>query len=238
MEQISRPETSDLVRKYLVDFSYLYPGIEDWYERIRPEFATGARSLIAIKLNGAVRGVAITRNGERAKLCHISISESERFQGLGQLLLHAASRELIAHGSHSVHVTTGEEVAGKHAEFFLRHGFKLTDEHKNRYRHGHSELVWNASPRVLLQSSRPANAFPLAVERASASGTFDHAENLRSSNNLHIRPVACANILWRPFSTVCERQSHTRASSGARASRRHFYLKQADRGSINWRVKF
>jgi len=223
---------SEQVRKYLVDFSHLYPGIEDWYERIRPEFSTGARSLVALKLNGAICGIAITRNGERAKLCHISISQSVRFHGLGQLLLHAASRELVAHGSHSVHVTTGEEVAGVHAEFFSRHGFKLTEEHKNRYRHGHSELVWKASPRALLESSRHVafNALNQSLESSSELRTFVTSASLGSTKGVRVQCFASSNVIWHPLSKSHEHHGHARDISAGRGRRL--------RDTLSWRAKF
>lgn len=172
----------DPVREYLQGFSHLYPGIGDWYARIRPEFGTGSRSLITLVDNGRIQGVAITRNGLRAKLCHISITETERAHGLGRLLLHAAAEELVAQGARRVHVTTGEEVAELHAQFFQRYGFSVVDEQRNRYRTGRSELVWIASAQKLLQSTSFGPIVAQSCEEIAAANMGALFEKARFGN--------------------------------------------------------
>lgn len=175
----------DPVAEYLQGFSHLYPKIGDWYSRIRPEFGTGARSLIALVANGRIEGVAITRNGLRAKLCHISIAETERARGLGRLLLHTAAEELVAQGARRVHVTTGEEVAELHTHFFQRYGFTVVDEQRNRYRSGRSELVWIAGAQKLLQSTSLGPTVARSHEEIGSADLTALCEKTRFGNGFH-----------------------------------------------------
>jgi len=89
-----------------------------------------------------VQGLAITKNGSHAKLCHISVLPTARGRGLGGTLMWLAIADMTRRGATEIHVTTGEEVFGNHAKYFSGFGFSLVDWHLNRYRKGNSELVW------------------------------------------------------------------------------------------------
>jgi hypothetical protein len=103
---------------------------------------TGRRTLFLFRKGLEVQGLAITKNSSQAKLCHISVLPSARGRGLGQALMLLALTEMARLGAKDIHVTTGEEVFGQHADYFTSFGFTLTDWHVNRYRKGSSELIW------------------------------------------------------------------------------------------------
>lgn len=141
---------------YLRRFSVYYPGIDGWYSKVLRE--PRLRSIWALTVGGVVAGVAITKHQSHAKLCHVSLDESARAQGLGLVLMRRAIGELLDRGARRVHVTTGEEIGGQFGDFFARCGFSLTGFDKSRYRRGADELVWsghrNTFERILLNDDR------------------------------------------------------------------------------------
>ncbi|MDJ0764581.1 MAG: GNAT family N-acetyltransferase [Myxococcota bacterium] len=90
-------------------------------------------------------GLAITKNGPRAKLCHISVSPSARNRGLGGTLMQHALRNMAINGATEIRVTTSEEVYRKHAFFFGAAGFRAVDWQVSRYRRDVSEVLWQRS---------------------------------------------------------------------------------------------
>jgi hypothetical protein len=145
------------VSRYLLGFSALYPSIAEWCAKIRPEIASGRRSLLAfVSSGGDIGGLAITKNGEYSKLCHISISKHARAGRLGSSLMHAAATEMLSVGARRIHVTTSEEVAIDYGDFFERFGFRFHSCRKGRYRTNVDELEWVVSREML--SSRISSA--------------------------------------------------------------------------------
>jgi len=142
---------NDLVADYLDMFSDLYPGIQGWYHRISKEAPLGRRTIIALVRRGRIEGLAITKNSAKAKLCHISIAKDLRERGAGMRLMRAAIYEMIEKGARRVHVTTGDDVVAEHGRFFARCGFEIASLNRNRYRRGHDEFVWSASPATLIR---------------------------------------------------------------------------------------
>lgn len=130
------------VARYLTDFQRYYPGILEWHSRLKNDLESGNRKMF-VSWNGSdVKGLAITKNGHQAKLCHISVSSDARTRGLGSTLMQTALSDMVRCGAREIRVTTGEEVFGNHGPFFLAAGFEVIDWQVNRYRRGVSELVW------------------------------------------------------------------------------------------------
>jgi len=130
------------IKVYLSNFSGYYPGILEWYSGLKDELLSGQRSVFVSLRGSEIQGLAITKNGLNAKLCHISVSSAARDRGIGGTLMRLALEDMKRKGAREIHVTTGEEILRKHGDFFRFSGFSLIDWHLNRYRRGISELIW------------------------------------------------------------------------------------------------
>jgi len=130
------------VAAYLANFRIFYPGISEWYFRLVEGFASGRRRMFVSWDGPSVDGLAITKNGHRAKLCHISVSPAARDCGLGSTLAHSALCDMVRHGAREIRVTTSEEVFRGHKLFFRAIGFRPIDHQVNRYRRNVSEILW------------------------------------------------------------------------------------------------
>ncbi|MBI4470503.1 MAG: GNAT family N-acetyltransferase [Acidobacteria bacterium] len=148
-----------LIRQYLRSFRRYYPGILEWYSGLTQEFSTGRRSLLVSWKGPEIQGLAITKNGERAKLCHISVSPSARDRGLGLTLMQSAIQEMVCSGAREIRVTTGEEIFCEHSSFFFGVGFRPIDWQVHRYRRGSSEILWKLDIRKDLFGSHDNSIF-------------------------------------------------------------------------------
>ena len=137
------------VHAYLQPFSRYYPGIEGWFGKVRAEAVGGRRRVFALRIDGQLSGLAITKRGQKAKLCHFSLSPSARGLGLGRQLMALALRDLVAWGTRSIYVTTSDEVAEPYGGFFSRCGFDLSAYIRDCYRRGSDELIFTATAESL-----------------------------------------------------------------------------------------
>jgi len=133
--------SSPIVR-YLANFRRYYPGILEWFSGLEDGLANGRRRMFVSWSGPSVHGLAITKSGHRAKLCHISVSEAARDRGLGSTLAYLALCDMAHHGAREIRVTTSEEVFHSHGPFFRALGFNVIDSQVNRYRRHVSELLW------------------------------------------------------------------------------------------------
>lgn len=156
------------VTEYLRGFAQYYPGILDWSEKVRAGVPSRQRTVFAYVRDQQVMGLAITKNAELAKLCHISVSPAVREDGIGASLMCAAILELLAAGARRAHVTTSEEVAVEYGAFFASFGFSGHSAQKSRYRRGVDELEWVAS-REVLYSALLSRCWSKVSERPSPS---------------------------------------------------------------------
>lgn len=130
------------VGKYLSQFEEYYPDILAWFSVVKKELREGKRQIFAVVFDSEIQGLAITKNGQRAKLCHISVCKSARDFGLGYSLMEYALQDMIHNGAEEIRVTTGEKVLKEHRSFFSAAGFHPVDWQLNRYRRGFSEILW------------------------------------------------------------------------------------------------
>lgn len=137
------------VHAYLQPFSRYYPGIESWFGKVRAETVGGRRRVFALSIDGQLSGLAITKTGHKAKLCHFSLSPSARGLGLGRQLMTLAMRDLVAWGARAIYVTTSDEVAEPYGGFFSRCGFDLSAYIRDCYRRGSDELIFTATAESL-----------------------------------------------------------------------------------------
>ncbi len=134
--------TNSSIIRYLTHFRHYYPEILDWYSRVEAGIASGHRSVFVLWNGSDVEGLAVTKNGYKAKLCHISVSPKVRKRGVGQSMMRLAVHDMADRGAREIRVTTDEQVFRDHGSFFLVGGFEVIDWQVNRYRRGTSELLW------------------------------------------------------------------------------------------------
>ena len=172
-------KTWTAVAEYLRGFEAYYPSISEWCLKVRDEVPSGRRSIFAfVSTDGFISGLAVTKNAERAKLCHISVSDELRTDGLGASLMRAAVFEMLTLGARRIHVTTGEEVALSYGEFFERFGFNRHSVCTGRYRRGIDELEWVALSEVIMS-------------RLAGAGRGGHLDNTRQAHTL-------VRLAWEP----------------------------------------
>jgi GNAT superfamily N-acetyltransferase len=138
---------------YLNEFRFYYPDILEWYSRLQSDLLTGRRNLFAICRRSTIEGLAITKNGAKAKLCHISVVPSARNRGIGGSLIRLALANMKSRGAKEIHVTTDEKIFRQFGEFFRSAGFSIVDWQVNRYRSGSSELLWTMPVTASCKSS-------------------------------------------------------------------------------------
>lgn len=133
------------IQTYLWPFGVYYPGIDAWFERVWLEAQTDRRRVWVVTSGGEVSGLAITKTGAQAKLCHISLSPSLRKLGVGFVLVRTAVEDLLKKGAITVHLTASDDITEEHGAFFDRCGFQIAGWARNRYRLGSDEFVWTAN---------------------------------------------------------------------------------------------
>ena len=162
---------------YLNEFRFYYPGILEWYSRLESDLLTGRRNLFAICRRSTIEGLAITKNGAKAKLCHISVDPNARNRGIGGSLIRLALANMKSRGAKEIHVTTDEKIFRQYGEFFRSAGFSIVDWQVNRYRSGSSELIWTMPVTVSCKSSlsNEENSLGWSPKRLKTPNTFHQA---------------------------------------------------------------
>jgi len=135
-----------------MEFRRYYPGILEWYSGLRDALLSGQKRMFVSRSGHEIQGLAITKNGYNAKLCHISVLPTARNRGLGNTLMHQALSYMIRNGARSIVVTTGEEVFYAHKPFFHAAGFRAIDWQLHRYRQGVSEIIWKLDVEVKISA--------------------------------------------------------------------------------------
>lgn len=172
---------SGALSSYLEGFRRFYPDIHEWFDRISGEFLTGNRRCLVACSKGVISGLAITRLGEHAKLCHVSVLPTSRDRGIGVTLMSAALSDILNSAPKDVCVTTSEEVYRNHGAFFASSGFAVVDWHPNRYRPGVSEIIWSGAPRALRAARTRGSATSTLVTLCSfGSGTSINVDGPRA----------------------------------------------------------
>ena len=183
------------IAQYLMRFRRYYPGILEWYSGLRDALLSGQRSMFVSKRGHEIQGLAITRNGCNAKLCHISVLPTERNRGLGNALIHQALSDMVRKGARSIVVTSGEEVFYAHKPFFLAAGFRVIDWQLHRYRRGVSEIIWRLE--------------------IGTESECQHAEPLHSKQE----PSYCGFAEWQFVCSDCQGISDERVLASVTQSR-------------------
>lgn len=135
----------EALTEYLLGFRNLYPEIDTWLSKLYTELPSGRRTIWVVSNHGCIDGLAIVKNGRRAKLCHFSIAEAARDKGIARELLRAAFDAAVVAGAYTLHVTTSEETAEVYGDFFQGCGFVQESWSLGRYRPGVDEIRWSAT---------------------------------------------------------------------------------------------
>lgn len=150
MMALTHAETVRQILEYLLAYGVYYPGIDEWFDKVILEASSERRRIWVVIAGDELSGLAITKTGKRAKLCHISLSPSLRRIGVGSQLMRMVVEDLLKSGAQTVHLTAGDEIADEYGRFFGRCGFRVTARASNRYRRGRDELVWKATRESLV----------------------------------------------------------------------------------------
>lgn len=164
------------IAQYLANFQRFYPGIMDWYSGVKCDFALGRRKMFMVCNGSKILGLAITKNGYRAKLCHISVANAARDRRIGSILARLALRDMIKNGAGEIRVSTGEEVYREHASFFQSLGFREVDWQVNRYRRNVAEILWRLKPGSDLFCFKSNNC----------RQSHNYLDNIKMSDTVHL----------------------------------------------------
>jgi len=132
------------IRDFLIESSFIYPGIEFWWDkRVRPGLEIGRRIVLVVDAGNSLEGLFIGKPGNSAKLCTLRLRESIRNQGIGRALLTEGLIRLLDHDTSKFHVTISEAAEEGCTSFFESIGFRRIAVEPNRYRRGLDEFVYS-----------------------------------------------------------------------------------------------
>ena len=134
------------IRDFLLESSYLYPGIENWWDKVvMPDLDLdiAKRVVLVVDTGNSFEGLFIGKTGHSAKLCTLRLRESVRNKGVGRALATEGLSQLINGETNSFHVTISEAAEEGSLEFFESVGFQRIAVERNRYRRGVDEFVYS-----------------------------------------------------------------------------------------------
>ena len=138
------PEDYSKIREFLIESSFLYPGIETWWDKqVLPNIEQGKRVVLVVDTGDSIEGLFIGKTGNSAKLCTLRLRESIRNQGVGRVLVTEGLSRLLNHGTNGFHVTVSEASEEGSTAFFESIGFRRIAVERNRYRSGVDELIYS-----------------------------------------------------------------------------------------------
>lgn len=140
----AKPEDYAGIREFLIESSYLYPGIEFWWDnRVRPTLEKGRRVVLVVDAGSSLEGLFIGKPGNLAKLCTLRLRESVRNQGVGRVLVTEGISRLLDRDTSRFHVTVSEAAEEGCMPFFESIGFSRIAIEPNRYKSGLDEFVYS-----------------------------------------------------------------------------------------------
>ena len=132
------------IRDFLLESSFIYPGIEFWWDkRVRPSFELGRRIILVVDAGDSLEGLFIGKPGNSAKLCTLRLRDSVRNQGIGRALVTEGINRLLDQSTRNFYVTISEAVEGGCTAFFESIGFRRIAVEPNRYKRGLDEFVYS-----------------------------------------------------------------------------------------------
>lgn len=132
------------IRDFLLESSFIYPGIELWWDnRVRPTLEQGRRVVLVVDAGDSLEGLFIGKPGNLAKLCTLRLRESVRNQGIGRVLVTEGISRLLDRDTSRFHVTVSEAAEEGCTPFFESIGFRRIAIEPNRYKSGLDEFVYS-----------------------------------------------------------------------------------------------
>ena len=132
------------IRDFLLESSFIYPGIELWWDnRVRPTLEQGRRVVLVVDAGSSLEGLFIGKPGNLAKLCTLRLRESVRNQGIGRVLVTEGIGRLLDRDTSRFHVTVSEAAEEGCTPFFESIGFRRIAIEPNRYKSGLDEFVYS-----------------------------------------------------------------------------------------------
>lgn len=135
---------------FLLDLSFDYPGIENWYRaRVLPGVKAGTRLVLPIHRDGslAALGIAKKEPGE-LKICTIRVAPSYQGRGVGVRLFEPLMCWL---GTAKPHLTVSRARYPAFQRIFDWYGFQLTSVVNGLYLPGEPEYLFNEPNSPLLR---------------------------------------------------------------------------------------
>ena len=149
----AREEDFGKIYDFLLESSYLYPGIEYWWQkRVRPEFQQGKRIALVVDSGNSLEGLLIAKPGKSAKLCALRLREPVRNQGIGRVLLTEGLHRLLVHNPDRFHVTISEGAEEGSVSFFESIGFRRIAIEHDRYMSGVDEFIYSCSKQEIVEA--------------------------------------------------------------------------------------
>ena len=140
------------IRDFLIESSNLYPGIENWWDRIvLPDVELGKRIILVVDTGNSFEGLFIGKPGNSAKLCTLRLRESVRNMGVGRALVTEGLSRLLLSTTTSFHVTISEAAEEGAKEFFESIGFQRIAVKRNRYRNGVDEFIYSCTKNEMIE---------------------------------------------------------------------------------------
>lgn len=126
----------------LKEAELLYPNFQKWfYNKVIPDVLEDKRKILLEIRNNEIAGIAIVKNTpEEKKLCTLRVTDKYQNKGIGLKLFERAFVEL---NTSKPFLTVSEEKYKEFEKIFKYYGFKLTNQIKDYYRKGKSELFFN-----------------------------------------------------------------------------------------------
>ncbi|MCH8119054.1 MAG: GNAT family N-acetyltransferase, partial [Planctomycetes bacterium] len=132
------------IRDFLLESSFIYPGIELWWDnRVRPTLEQGRRVVLVVDAGDSLEGLFIGKPGNLAKLCTLRLREFVRNQGIGRVLVTDGISRLLDRDTIRFHVTVSEAAEEGCTPFFESIGFRRIAIEPNRYKSGLDEFVYS-----------------------------------------------------------------------------------------------
>ena len=160
-------QTSGMLAEVLAhveDLKDFYPHFDTWLtDRVLPGLQSGERSILVEYRGGMLAGLAILKDDDQEKkLCCLRVLPSFlHARGLGVRMFEKAFEHP---GTRSPLLSVAEERLPVFGRIFKHFGFELAEMHKDLYRVGRSEFVFNGA---LLLPSEPSLVQQMRVRPAA-----------------------------------------------------------------------
>lgn len=118
--------------KIFKNFSFLYPGFQQWIEKVSSQLNSHERFVYVAKNQNDVIGIIIIKNSQyEAKICSLYVMPDFQSRGIVNQLLSLAKgilRDKI------VYVHMNENIMYSYGNFFIKNGFSVLSIDEGKYK--------------------------------------------------------------------------------------------------------